>query len=150
MQKTGRIQQAFAAWKEFTDLSPESEKLRGMLEEHLKMYGADLQQRRSSTARVSMPPAPAPAAPAEGKGRGKTSSLVFLDLDAPAAPKGGRPAAPSRAAPPPPPKLVEEPQRPPASEALDIEATMVGETEGVEGEAGSRPDGLATTRAHAR
>src|SRR5436190_13806032 len=147
MQKTGRIQQAFAALKEFTDLSPESERLRGMLEEHLKMYGADLQQRRSSTARVSMPPASAPAAPAEGKGRGKTSSLVFLDLDAPAAPKGGRPAAPSRAAAPPPPKLVEEPQRPPAAEALDIEATMVGETEGVEGEAGSRLDGLETTSA---
>src|SRR5438309_6459554 len=55
MQKTGRIQQAFAALKEFTDISPESERLRGMLEEHLKMYGADL-QRRSSTARVSMPP----------------------------------------------------------------------------------------------
>ena len=146
MQKTGRIQQAFAALKEFTDLSPESEKLRGMLEEHLKMYGADL-QRRSSTARVSMPPASAPAAPAEGKGRGKTSSLVFLDLDAPAAPKGGRPAAPSRAAAPPPPKLVEEPQRPPASEALDIEATMVGETEGVEADAGGRLDGLETTSA---
>ena len=47
MQKTGRIQQAFAALKEFTDLSPESERLRGMLEEHLKMYGADMQQRRS-------------------------------------------------------------------------------------------------------
>ncbi len=146
MQKTGRIQQAFAALKEFTDLSPESEKLRGMLEEHLKMYGADL-QRRSSSARVSMPPPGAPAAPAEGKGRGKTSSLVFLDVDAPAAPKGGRPAAPSRGAAPPPPKLVEEPRRPPASEALDIEATMVGETEGVEADAGGRLDGLETTSA---
>ena len=145
MQKTGRIQQAFAALKEFTDLSPESEKLRGMLEEHLKMYGADLQRRTSST-RVSMPPA-APAAPAEGKGRGKTSSLVFLDVDAPAAPKAGSPAAASRGAAPPPPKLVEEPQRPPASEALDFEATMVGETEAVEADAGSRLDGLETTSA---
>src|SRR5467141_591840 len=54
MQKAGKLQQAFAALKEFSDLSPESERLRGMLEEHLKMYGADL-QRRSSTARVSMP-----------------------------------------------------------------------------------------------
>src|SRR5438046_3228850 len=76
-QKTGRIQQAFAALKEFTDLSPESERLRGMLEEHLKMYGADLQQRRSSTTRVSMPPSSQPAAPAEGTGRGKTSSPGF-------------------------------------------------------------------------
>src|SRR2546423_14614388 len=69
MQKTGRIQQAFAALKEFTDLSPESEKLRGMLEEHLKMYGADL-QRRSSTARVSMPPPSPLTAAGEGKAKG--------------------------------------------------------------------------------
>src|SRR5438094_5282284 len=69
MQKTGRIQQAFAALKEFTDVSPESERLRGMLEEHLKMYGADL-HRRSSTARVSMPPSSPPAAAGEGKTKG--------------------------------------------------------------------------------
>src|SRR5437879_4676058 len=81
MQKTGRIQQAFAALKEFTDLSPESERLRGMLEEHLKMYGADL-QRRSSTTRVSMPPPPSTTA-GESKAKHKTSSLVFLDVDAP-------------------------------------------------------------------
>src|SRR5438876_12093951 len=78
MQKTGRIQQAFSALKEFTDLSPESAGLREMLEEHLKMYGADLQQRRSSTTRVSMPPSSQPAATGEGKTKGKTSSLVFL------------------------------------------------------------------------
>src|SRR5437868_11168589 len=39
MQKVGKIQQAFAALKEFTDISPENTQLRGMLEEHLKMYG---------------------------------------------------------------------------------------------------------------
>ena len=146
MQKTGRIQQAFAALKEFTDLAPESEKLRGMLEEHLKMYGADL-QRRTSTARVSMPPPAAPAGSGEGTGRRKTSSLVFLDVDAPAAPKGGRPAAPPRGSAPSPAKLVEEPQRPPESEALDIEATIVGETETEDADAGSRLDGLETTSA---
>src|SRR5467141_1082139 len=39
MQKAGKIQQAFAALKEFTDISGESEHLREMLEEHLRMYG---------------------------------------------------------------------------------------------------------------
>src|SRR6267143_2146678 len=129
MQKTGRIQQAFAAFKDFDALSPESERLRGMLEEHLKMYGADL-QRRSSTARVSMPPPSAPAETGEGKTKRKTSSLVFLDVDAPR--KASGPAAgPPRAAAPPARRLVEEPQRPPESEALDIEATIVGDTEEV-------------------
>src|SRR5712691_10957353 len=144
MQKTGRIQQAFAALKEFTDLSPESERLRGMLEEHLKMYGADL-QRRSSTARVSMPPPSPPPGAGEGKGKHKTSSLVFLDVDAPR--KGSGPAAGSPRAAAPPPKLVEEPHRPPDSEALDIEATMVGDTEAAGADAGGRLDGLETTSA---
>jgi len=145
MQKTGRIQQAFAALKEFSDLSPESERLRGMLEEHLKMYGADL-QRRSSTARVSMPPPSAPAETGEGKTKRKTSSLVFLDVDAPR--KASGPAAgPPRAAAPPARRLVEEPQRPPESEALDIEATIVGDTEEVAEDAGGRLDGLETTSA---
>src|SRR6267378_7635244 len=39
MHKIGKIQQAFAALKEFADISPENAQLRGMLEEHLKMYG---------------------------------------------------------------------------------------------------------------
>ena len=37
MQRIGKIQHAFAALKEFTDISPESAHLRGMLEEHLNM-----------------------------------------------------------------------------------------------------------------
>src|SRR5256885_7793499 len=49
MQKVGKIQQAFAALKEFTDISPENTQLRGMLEEHLKMYG-DAERRPSSRA----------------------------------------------------------------------------------------------------
>ncbi|OLD43230.1 MAG: hypothetical protein AUI55_03010 [Gemmatimonadetes bacterium 13_1_40CM_2_70_7] len=145
MQKTGRIQQAFAALKEFTDLSPESERLRGMLEEHLKMYGADL-QRRSSTARVSMPPPSPLTAAGEGKTKHKTSSLVFLDVDAPpktSGPAAGRP----RGAAPPAAKLVEELRRPPESEALDIEATIVGDTEEGAADAGGRLDGLETTSA---
>src|SRR6266545_4445961 len=39
MQKAGKIQQAFAALKEFTDLSGEAASLRETLEEHLAMYG---------------------------------------------------------------------------------------------------------------
>src|SRR3989441_8310690 len=49
MQKTGRIQQAFSALKEFTDLSPESAGLREMLEDHLRMYG-DPARRTSAVA----------------------------------------------------------------------------------------------------
>src|SRR3989440_7508016 len=41
MQKIGKIQQAFAALNEFTDISPENTQLRGMLAEQLKMYGSD-------------------------------------------------------------------------------------------------------------
>src|SRR6058998_1632225 len=52
MQKAGKIQHAFSALKEFTDISPESAHLRGMLEEHLRMYGSP--ERRSTGA------APAP------------------------------------------------------------------------------------------
>src|SRR5881392_790616 len=55
MQKIGKIQHAFAALKEFTDISPENTQLREMLEEHLLMYGAA--ERRPSTW------APASAAP---------------------------------------------------------------------------------------
>src|SRR2546422_10281979 len=83
MQKIGKIQQAFAALKEFTDISPENTQLRGMLEEHLLMYG-DAERR---------PRAPAPAAPppphedVSKSGKRKTSSLVFLDVDAPPGPK---------------------------------------------------------------
>src|SRR5437016_2535888 len=79
MERVGKIQHAFAALKEFTDLSPESAGLREMLEEHLQMYGTP--ERRASD-RVSMP-APKAAPPEEdlGKsGKRKSSSLVFLDL----------------------------------------------------------------------
>src|SRR3989475_94903 len=51
MQKAGKLQQAFAALKEFTDISPESEHLRVLLEEHLRMYG----EPRPSQGRMSAP-----------------------------------------------------------------------------------------------
>src|SRR5690348_9064477 len=40
MHRAGKIQHAFAALKEFADLSPEAAHLRQTLEEHLRMYGA--------------------------------------------------------------------------------------------------------------
>src|SRR5436309_14536813 len=56
MQKAGKIQQAFAALKEFTDLSPEGAHLRETLEEHLRMYGAP--ERRSSAVAAPAKPEP--------------------------------------------------------------------------------------------
>src|SRR5213593_2912343 len=58
MQKAGKIEHAFAALKEFTDISPESASLREMLSEHLKMYGADPGKRASSAGGRVTPPAP--------------------------------------------------------------------------------------------
>src|SRR5690242_6796399 len=55
MQKVGKIEHAFAALKEFTNISAESESLREMLSEHLKMYGAD-PGKRASSAKVAPPP----------------------------------------------------------------------------------------------
>src|SRR6267378_1072832 len=87
MQKVGKIEHAFAALKEFTDISPESASLREMLSEHLKMYGADPGKRASPAGgRVSTPAAPRTAPPAgeddpHKSGSRKTSSLVFLELD---------------------------------------------------------------------
>src|SRR6266700_4955193 len=91
MQRVGKIEHAFAALKEFTDISPESASLREMLSEHLKMYGAD-PGKRGSSAKVAPPKTASPAGGHDDlskSGKRKTSSLVFLDLDAPSAPKGG-------------------------------------------------------------
>src|SRR6266404_1701681 len=63
MHKVGKIEHAFAALKEFTDISPESASLREMLSEHLKMYGADPGKRASSAGARVTPPAPRTAPP---------------------------------------------------------------------------------------
>src|SRR5207247_10533423 len=56
MQKAGKLQQALAALKEFTNISPESEHLRQLLEEHLRMYGEPLMsQGRMSAAAPARP-----------------------------------------------------------------------------------------------
>lgn len=136
MQKAGKIEQAFGALKHFTDISPESEGLRRMLEEHLKMYG-DVQRRPSAAA--PRPSAAPPEPDVKSSGKRKTSSLVFLDLNEPtkpkeaakpAAPRAGPPAAPpvAKAVPPkaapPPPKLIQTIE-PEIDETLDIERTSL-------------------------
>src|SRR2546421_11912728 len=60
MQRVGKIEHAFAALKEFTDISPESESLREMLAEHLKMYGADPGKRASAAGSRGSTAAPKP------------------------------------------------------------------------------------------
>src|SRR5437867_3617497 len=73
MQKVGKIEHAFAALKEFTDISGESQGLREMLAEQLKMYGSD-PGKRGSSARVSTPPPSKPQAEDVSKsGKRKTS-----------------------------------------------------------------------------
>src|SRR6267154_2105333 len=157
MQKVGKIDHAFAALKEFTDISPESANLREMLSEHLKMYGAD-PGKRGSSSRVT-PPAAKTAPPAGGghddlskSGNRKTSSLVFLDLDAPSAPKGAKGAAPPSPAPAPTPqpappvaeKLIEE-VVPEPDESLEIETTSLVDEASGGGGGDSMLEGLETT-----
>ena len=109
MQKAGKIEQAFGALKHFTDISPESEGLRRMLEEHLKMYGDGPKRPSSAAARPSgaAPPA-APEPDVKASGKRKTSSLVFLDLDEPTKAKSAAPPAKPAAAPPPSAKAAAE------------------------------------------
>ena len=152
MQKAGKIEHAFAALKEFTDISPESANLREMLTEHLKMYGAD-PGKRPSMGRATPPTAKPP--PAEGhddvskSGKRKTSSLVFLDLDEPRVAKGGKPAAAPPAAPPPPaPPVTESLIKevvPEPDESLHIETTSL--TDEAPGAGGGMLEGLETTHA---
>jgi len=160
MQKVGKIEHAFAALKEFTDISPESASLRDMLSEHLKMYGADPGKRASSAGGRVTPPAARTAPPPGGddvhkSGSRKTSSLVFLDLDAPSVAKGQKappappppPKAPAPAPEPPPPvaeKLIEE-VVPEPDESLQIETTSLVDEAPGSGGGGGMLEGLETT-----
>src|SRR5438094_926364 len=111
MQKIGKIQQAFAALKEFTDISPENTQLREMLEEHLKMYG-DAERRPSSRGTAPAAPPQPPDEDLAKSGNRKISSLIFLDVDAPPGARG-RPVAPpphAPRAPPPAPAPLPEPE----------------------------------------
>jgi len=82
MHKVGKIQHAFAALKELADISAESAHLRETLEEHLRMYG-DPERRPAGGAGAPTAPKVPPQDDASKSGKRKTSSLVFLDVDAP-------------------------------------------------------------------
>src|SRR6266496_1614820 len=105
MHKVGKIQHAFAALKELADISAESAHLRETLEEHLRMYG-DPERRPAAATGPTAPPKAKPPEDPSKSGKRKTSSLVFLDVDAP--PVGRAPAI-GRVAPPAPPKPAPAP-----------------------------------------
>src|SRR5213596_1846442 len=103
MQKAGKIQQAFAALKELADISAESAHLRELLEEHLRMYGDPERRPAAATGPTAPPKVKPPDDPAKS-GKRKSSSLVFLDVDAPPvgkAPVKGRVPLPPKPAPKP-------------------------------------------------
>jgi tetratricopeptide (TPR) repeat protein len=159
MQRMGKIQHAFAALKEFTDISPESEHLRGMLHEHLKMYGDDPGGGRRSTAgpRGSMAALPPEVTPPTDPKR-KTSSLVFLDLDEPSPrttkpvrapathPPTRQPSAPPASPPAPAASLLEH-VTPEPDTSLEIETTSMADEHEPESASGGMLDGLETTAA---
>src|SRR5437867_3708437 len=140
MHKAGKIQHAFAAPKEFADISAESAHLRQTLEEHLRMYGDPERRPGGGAAAPAAPAAPKPQLPDDPSksGRRKTSSLVFLDVDAPPA---GKPPLTGRVPPPPklPPKPALEPE--PVVESL-IEPVIAEPDTSLEIETTSLVDGL--------
>ena len=140
MHKAGKIQHAFAALKEFADISAESAHLRQTLEEHLRMYGDPERRPGGGAAAPAAPAAPKPQLPDDPSksGRRKTSSLVFLDVDAPPA---GKPPLTGRVPPPPklPPKPALEPE--PVVESL-IEPVIAEPDTSLEIETTSLVDGL--------
>ena len=135
MQKTGKIQQAFSALKELTDILPESAHFRRMLEDHLQTYG-DAERRLTMRA-----PGPAqPEAPVDPNvaAKRKTSSLIFLDVGEPPRSKAGPGAKmPAPVPPPPPPRSPplppSEPQR--RAPGPPPESTIEGMVESVTAEA---------------
>ncbi len=145
MQKIGKIDHAFAALKEFTDISAESGSLREMLAEHLKMYGSD-PGKHGSAARISTPkPLPPQGGDDVSKsGKRKTSSLVFLDLDEPRVPKGAKAPAAAAKTPAPPEKLIQE-VVPELDESLEIESTSLVDEAPGGGGGGGMLEGLETT-----
>src|SRR5213083_1619430 len=119
MHKAGKIQHAFAALKEFADISAESAHLRQTLEDHLRMYG-DPERRPGAGTAAPVAPKPQPPDDPSKSGRRKTSSLVFLDVDAPPA---GKPPVTGRV--PPPPKLPPKPEPKPEPEPEPIVESLI-------------------------
>src|SRR5213078_969557 len=113
MHKVGKIQHAFAALKELADISAESAHLRETLEEHLRMYGAPERRPGAGVAAPAAPKAQPHDDPSKA-GKRKTSSLVFLDVDAPPVAKGppvkGRVVIPPKPLPEPEPEPVLDPE----------------------------------------
>src|SRR5213083_149661 len=142
MHKAGKIQHAFAALKEFADISAESAHLRQTLEDHLRMYG-DPERRPGAGTAAPAAPKPQPPDDPSKSGRRKTSSLVFLDVDAPPA---GKPPVPGRVPSPPklPPKPALEPE--PVVESL-IEPVIAEPDTSLEIETTSLVDGLEPSTA---
>src|SRR6266852_4154764 len=122
MHKIGKIQHAFAALKEFADISAESAHLRQTLEEHLRMYGEE--RRPGAGTAAPAPPKPQPPADPAKSGKRKTSSLVFLDVDAP---PPGKPPVMGRVPPPPklPPKPEPKPEPEPAFEPEPVVESLI-------------------------
>src|SRR5256884_8160115 len=137
-------------------------------EEHLKMYG-DAERRPSSRGTAPAAPPQPPDAALSRSGKRKSSSLIFLDVDAPPGARG-RPVAPPPHAPrppppPPPPAPLPEPEpevetlaqslvesvTPEPDTSLEIESTNLGDEvamPGGEGNGGgARLEGFATTSA---
>src|SRR6266568_6565471 len=145
MHKAGKIQHAFAALKEFADISAESAHLRQTLEDHLRMYGDPERRPGGGAAAPAAPAAPKPQPPDDPSksGRRKTSSLVFLDVDAPPA---GKPPLTGRVPPPPklPPKPALEPE--PVVESL-IEPVIAEPDTSLEIETTSLVDGFEPSTA---
>src|SRR5216117_4129755 len=119
MHKAGKIQHAFAALKEFADISAESAHLRQTLEDHLRMYG-DPERRPGAGTAAPAAPKPQPPEDPSKSGRRKTSSLVFLDVDAPPA---GKPPVTGRV--PPPPKLPPKPEPKPEPEPDPVVESLI-------------------------
>src|ERR1700704_6245853 len=148
MHKVGKIQQAFAALKELADISAESAHLRETLEEHLRMYGDPERRPAGGAGAPTAPKAPLQDDPSKS-GKRKTSSLVFLDVDAPPVTKatpvkaGAAPPAPRL---PPEPAPEPEPAREPepVAESLLEEVTAEPDTS-LEIESTSLVEGLGST-----
>ncbi len=156
MHKVGKIQHAFAALKELADISAESAHLRETLEEHLRMYG-DPDRRPAAGPAAPAPPKAKPHEDPAKSGKRKSSSLVFLDVDAPPvgkAPVMGRVPPPPKPAPEPEPALepdavadsLIEPVTGEPDTSLEIESTSL--VEGLEATtAGGTLEGFETTSA---
>jgi len=149
MERSGKLEEAFIALKEFADLSPNSDEIRLLLAEQLKQAArtdeardqlaklyAEVEARgdeRKTRTTIERMKAVDPDFDAESEpraelkksgGRKKTSDLIFLDFDAPVAVEE-KEEAPA----PEPMAEAPEPEPEPEPEDLEIEPTAFGEEE---------------------